>query len=214
MRFQYQNHRTLARTTLLLLLVCLLLPARAEERTLLVIGDSISAGFGIPVQQGWVVLLQEQLQQPVPALRVQNASISGDTTQGGVTRLPALLAQHQPDLVMIELGGNDALRGTPLPLIRRNLETMIRMSREAGADVMLLGMKIPPNYGQKYADGFAALYTSLAAEQQTLLVPFLLDQVALQPGMMQNDGIHPNAAAQPQLRDNVMVVLKPWFSAP
>ncbi|MCY0967234.1 arylesterase [Parathalassolituus penaei] len=195
--------------TLMVLLWMAASQASTPARTILVVGDSISAGFGIPVQQGWVVLLREQLQQPVPGLLVQNASISGDTTQGGVARLPALLQQHQPALVMIELGGNDALRGTPLALIRRNLETMIQQAQAAGANVMLLGMKIPPNYGQKYADGFAELYTSLANQYQLALVPFLLDEVALKPGLMQADGIHPTAEAQPQLVANVMTVLQP-----
>ncbi|WP_246624732.1 arylesterase [Oceanobacter mangrovi] len=186
----------------------------ADGRPLiLVVGDSISAGFGVPVQQGWVTLFEKDLQQHVPAARVVNASISGDTTQGGLARLPALLQQYQPDLLMIELGGNDGLRGMPLQLIRKNLSQMTAMAENEGVMVMLLGMQIPPNYGATYTDGFAALYSDLADQQDTLLLPFLLQDVATKPELMQADGIHPTAAAQPIMAAAVMAELQVWLES-
>jgi acyl-CoA thioesterase-1 len=146
---------------LFILTMALALPVRAEP-TILVVGDSISAGFGIPVQQGWVALLEHSLQQDVPGLKMVNASISGETTGGGLNRLPALLAEHQPDLTIIELGGNDGLRGMPLLLIRKNIKQMITLSQQADSDVLLLGMQIPPNYGPRYSNGFRDLFADLA----------------------------------------------------
>ena len=189
-------------------------PVQAADNkhpVILIIGDSISAGFGVPVQQGYATLLEQQLQQHVPGTKVVNASISGDTTQGGVARLPKLLQQHQPDLVMIELGGNDGLRGTPLKVIRQNIERMITMAEQQGAMVTLLGMQIPPNYGQRYTSGFAAIYPELAEQYDTLLVPFLLEDVATKPELMQADGIHPTAEAQPLLLQHVMTGLEEWL---
>lgn len=195
-----------------LLLLLLALPALARaDPVILVIGDSISAGFGIPVQQGWVALLQQEVKKDVPQAQVVNASISGDTTVGGLNRLPALLQQHQPDLTIIELGGNDGLRGMPLQRIRGNLQRMIALSRQAGSDVLLLGMQIPPNYGARYSEGFRTLFTSLAEQENTLLVPFLLDGVATRPELMQADGIHPQAAAQPQMMNAVMPLILDWL---
>jgi acyl-CoA thioesterase I len=192
-------------------LITITASANPASQRILVVGDSISAGFGIPVQQGWVVLLQEQLQQLVPGVLIHNASISGDTTQGGIARLPALLQEQQPDLLIIELGGNDALRGTPLPLIEKNLAAMIAMAEHEGIMVMLLGMKIPPNYGQKYADGFTSIYAKLAREQETLYLPFLLEGVATHPELMQADGIHPTAAAQPAMAKAVLGAMEVWI---
>lgn len=178
---------------------------------ILVVGDSISAGFGIPIQQGWVALLEQQLQQRVPKVGVINASVSGDTTQGGVARLPDLIQTHQPDLLIVELGGNDALRGTPLPLIEKNLATMISQAEQEGVMVMLLGMQIPPNYGPDYSQGFASLFAKLADQRATFLVPFLLDGIATKPGMMQADGIHPTAEAQPTMASAVVDALDIWI---
>lgn len=201
----------------LLVLTCLLAlasgPARAasDHPVILIVGDSISAGFGVPVQQGYATLLEQQLQEHMAGTQVVNASVSGDTTQGGVARLPQLLEQHHPDLLLIELGGNDGLRGTPLKLIRQNIERMIRMAEERGTMVMLLGMQIPPNYGQRYTKGFADIYPQLAEQYDTLLVPFLLEGVATNPELMQGDGIHPTAEAQPILQQLVMDELRLWL---
>lgn len=193
-----------------MLLAALPLLARAEP-VILIVGDSISAGFGVPVQQGWVALLELQLQQDVPQVQVVNASISGETTQGGLTRLPALLKQHQPDLTVIELGGNDGLRGTPIPVIRRNLERMIVLAQESGSDVMLLGMQIPPNYGPRYTETFQATFGELATRYRLPLVPFLLEGIATEPELMQSDGIHPTTAAQPRMTALVYPLTQEWL---
>lgn len=193
-----------------MLLAALPLLARAEP-VILIVGDSISAGFGVPVQQGWVALLERQLQQDVPQVQVVNASISGETTQGGLTRLPALLKQHQPDLTVIELGGNDGLRGTPIPVIRRNLERMIVLAQESGSDVMLLGMQIPPNYGPRYTETFQATFGELATRYRLPLVPFLLEGIATEPELMQSDGIHPTTAAQPRMTALVYPLTQEWL---
>ena len=195
---------------LLIILLALPLTARAEP-LILIVGDSISAGFGVPVQQGWVALLQNSLQQRVPGARVVNASISGDTTGGGLTRLPALLQQHQPDLTIIELGGNDGLRGIPVRVIEKNLQRMIMLSNQANSDVLLLGMQIPPNYGARYASAFRDVFSQLATQHNTLLLPFLLEGIATRPELMQADGIHPTAAAQPLMRDAVLALLNNWL---
>jgi len=183
--------------------------ASDRETTILVIGDSLSAGFGIEPRYSWVALLQDRLRNQGYGYRIVNASISGDTTAGGLRRLPRALQLHQPVLVIIELGGNDGLRGLPPSLIRQNLAAMIRLSQRSGADVILAGMKIPPNYGQSYTAHFSDLYAELAEEFHVLLITFLLDQVALNPDLMQADGIHPNARGQQQLLDNVWEVLEP-----
>lgn len=192
------------------MLSALPLLARAEP-VILVVGDSISAGFGVPLQQGWVALLQRNVQQRQPQLQVINASISGETTQGGLTRLPALLKQHQPDLTIIELGGNDGLRGTPIPVIRRNLERMVQLAQAAGSDVMLLGMQIPPNYGARYTELFSRSFTELAERYELPVVPFLLDGIATEPGLMQSDGIHPTTAAQPRMTALVEPLVQQWL---
>jgi len=180
-------------------------PAHATdpERTLLVVGDSLSAGFGLEPGQGWVALLQDRLEAQGYGYRVVNASISGDTTTGGLARLPRALQLHRPSIVLIELGGNDGLRATPVAVIRRNLAGMIRLARAAGARVVLAGLQMPPNYGPRYTAEFAALYPQLAESEQATLVEFILDGVALDPALMQPDGIHPNAAAQARILDNV-----------
>jgi len=173
---------------------------------LLVVGDSLSAEYGLRRGSGWVALLQERLDRQAPGWRVVNASISGDTTSGGRSRLPALLAQHRPALVVLELGGNDALRGLPLDMTRDNLAAMARASRQAGAQVLLLGMEMPPNYGERYAQAFRQLFADVAKAERTALVPFFLQGVADGPDPLryfQADRIHPNEAAQPRMLDNV-----------
>ena len=196
----------------LLLVRCLLLLMLAQPAfagTLLVVGDSISAGFGLDTQQGWVDLLDERLKQQDIDLEVVNASISGDTSSGGLARLPALLAEHQPSLVIIELGGNDGLRGQPTEQLQQNLAAMITGARKQGARVLLLGMQLPPNYGARYTSAFAQVFSDVASTEKVALVGFFLEGVGGQPALMQADGIHPNAKAQPQLLENVWPTLKP-----
>lgn len=177
--------------------------------TVLVVGDSISAALGVDTRQGWVALLQERLQGAGFEHRVVNASISGDTSSGGAARLPALLVEHRPQLVIIELGGNDGLRGQSLAQLQQNLARMVDAARDTNAGVLLLGMRLPPNYGQRYTQAFFQVYAELAADKQVALVPFLLDGVAGVPGMMQADGIHPTAAAQSTMLQNVWPTLEP-----
>lgn len=176
-------------------------------RTILVMGDSISAAYGIQRDAGWVALLQERLERRAYEIRVVNASISGETTGGGLSRLPKALEMHAPDIVIIELGGNDALRGYPIDAIHANLERMIELSGASGALVMLMGMNIPPNYGPRYTQAFHNIYHELARDESVALVPFLLEGVALEPELMQRDLIHPTVDAQPKLLDNVWPVL-------
>ncbi len=178
---------------------------------MLVVGDSLSAEYGLPRGRGWVALLEQRLAREKIAARVVNASISGDTTSGGRSRLPALLAEHRPTHVVIELGGNDALRGLPLAMTRDNLVAMVRAARAAGARVLLVGMQVPPNYGRRYADEFAALFGDVAKAEGAALVPFLLAGVAdgSDPtALFQPDRIHPNADAQPIMLDNVWPALR------
>lgn len=194
----------LRRFTALLLLLFLALTAtavQAEERpTLLVMGDSLSAAYGIEADEGWVSLLEARLDEKA---RVVNASISGETSGGGASRLPELLGQHAPDIVLLELGGNDGLRGLPPSQFEANMRRMIEASQEAAARVLLLGIDIPPNYGQAYRDAFTGVYHRLADEYDLPLVPFLLEGVALEEHLMQRDGIHPTAEAQPLILENV-----------
>lgn len=181
----------------------------AVAGTLLVVGDSISAAFGLDSHQGWVALLEKRLEQEGFEHSVVNASISGDTSAGGAARLSALLAEHQPALVIIELGGNDGLRGQPPAQLQQNLASMVEKSRQAGAKVLLLGMRLPPNYGVRYTTAFAQVYADVAAQEQVDLVPFFLEGVGGVPGMMQADGIHPGEPAQALLLDNVWPSLEP-----
>jgi acyl-CoA thioesterase-1 len=178
----------------------------------MVLGDSLSAGYGIDQQSGWVSLLQQRLDQQQAAVRVVNESISGDTTSGGLSRLPAALQRHKPHLVILELGGNDGLRGFPVADIRANLERMIDLCRAAGADVLLVGMKIPPNYGRRYTERFEAVFLEVEQSRKVPRVPFLLESVAGDDGSMQPDGIHPVAAAQPKMLENVWPWLEPIIS--
>lgn len=178
--------------------------AKAQEKpTILVLGDSLSAGYNIDVEQGWVELLNQKLQQEGYPHTVINGSISGDTTTQGLLRLPTLLEQHEPEIVIIELGGNDALRGTAPNAIKRNLGKLIDTSKRSGAEVLLLAIQIPPNYGQRYAQAFFDNYAQLANEKRVKLVPFFLENVGGNEELMQDDGIHPNVKAQPILLENI-----------
>jgi len=188
------------------------LAAAPKRKTVLVLGDSLSAEYGLARGSGWVALLGERLAREKRPVAVVNASISGDTTAGGRTRLPSLLAQHRPDIVIVELGANDALRGLPLAMTRANLLAMTQAARAAGAAVVLVGMQVPPNYGKTYGDEFAALFGEVAKSEQAGLVPFLLAGVADAPqaeSLFQNDRLHPTQAAQAALLDNVWPVLAP-----
>lgn len=178
--------------------------------TLLVLGDSLSAGYGFPLERGWVHLLRKRLEAEHPGqYRVVNASASGDTTGGGLARLPRLLAEHRPHLVFIELGGNDGMRGLPLEAIRANLLAMTEAVQKANATPVLLGMRIHPNYGPRYTEAFHAAYAEVAEATGAALVPFLLEGVATDPKLMQRDGTHPNADAQEKLLANVWEALAP-----
>lgn len=190
--------------------VTLLLWAQgAAAGTLLVLGDSISAAFGLDTRQGWVSLLEQRLAAEGFDYQVVNASVSGDTSAGGLARLPTLLAEHRPQLVIVELGGNDGLRGQPPAQLQQNLAAIIQSARESGARVLLLGMQLPPNYGARYNALFSQVYADVAGAAQVPLLGFFLDGVGGVPALMQGDGIHPNAAAQPRLLDNLWPQLKP-----
>lgn len=191
-------------------MVTLLLWAQgAAAGTLLVLGDSISAAFGLDTRQGWVSLLEQRLAAEGFDYQVVNASVSGDTSAGGLARLPTLLAEHRPQLVIVELGGNDGLRGQPPAQLQQNLAAIIQSARESGARVLLLGMQLPPNYGARYNALFSQVYADVAGAAQVPLLGFFLDGVGGVPALMQGDGIHPNAAAQPRLLDNLWPQLKP-----
>lgn len=193
-------------------LAALPVQGQAAKKTLLVVGDSLSAEYGLARGAGWVALLEARMAKQAPQWQVVNASISGDTTSGGRSRLPALLDKHKPALVVIELGGNDALRGLPLPMSRDNLVAMARAAKTAGAKVVLVGMAVPPNYGRQYGDDFFALFGQVAQAEGAALVPFLLHGVADVPQSeqwFQPDRIHPKAEAHPRLLDNVWPVLAP-----
>jgi len=179
------------------------LSAWGAGRSILVLGDSLSAAYGLEAKQGWVALLEQRLASQGYGYEVVNASVSGETTDGGLARLPRALQLHHPQVVVLELGGNDGLRGLPIAGTRANLEQMITLAQGSGAQVLLVGIKIPPNYGPKYAGEFADLYPQLAQAHHIALVPFLLESVALVPGLMQDDGLHPKAVAEPRVLDNV-----------
>jgi len=179
----------------------------AATTKILVMGDSLSAGYGIDIEQGWVSLLEEELTKN-HAIQIINASVSGETSSGGNTRLPALLAEHNPDIVILELGGNDGLRGQPLKLLEKNLQAMIDASKKNEAKVLLAGMQIPPNYGARYSNQFKELYPKLAEQNQLGLIPFLLEGVGGNDALVQRDGIHPTAEAQPLIVKNVLPELE------
>jgi acyl-CoA thioesterase-1 len=186
----------------------------AAPKTVLVLGDSLSAAHNIPVEAGWVHLLDVRLGKMEPKWRAVNASISGETSLSARHRLPALLQTYHPAVLVIELGANDGLRGLPLGALRDNLAAMIELAQEHKARVLLLGIELPVNYGPQYRDGLRAIYAGLARERNAALLPFLLDGVALDPDLMQADGLHPVAAAEPRVLDNVWKVLQPLLRAP
>ena len=194
---------------MLLLSLCVGAAQAAAPRTVLVLGDSLSAAHNIPVEAGWVHLLGDRLSNMETGWSVVNASISGETSLSGRNRLPALLARYKPSVVVLELGANDGLRGLPLDALRANLAAMIDESTAAKAKVLLLGIELPVNYGPQYRDGLRAIYSDLSTQKHTALVPFLLDGVALDPQMMQDDGLHPVAAGEPKVLDTVWKGLQP-----
>ena len=189
-------------------LCCLfiLLGANTYGSTLLVLGDSLSAGYGINQESGWVALLEKDLGD---SHSIINGSISGDTTGGGLNRLPRLLEEFSPDYVLLELGGNDGLRGQPLNLMKSNLQEMINLVREAGAEPVLFGMRLPPNYGRRYSDAFAAVYPQLSEAEKVFLIPFQLEELSVTEGMIQEDGLHPTALAQPIIKDLIKGYIQP-----
>ena len=181
--------------------------APSAPPVILVWGDSLSAAYGIPVESGWAQLLQQRLRERGYPHRVVNGSVTGETTAGGLARLPAALKQHRPAIVLVELGGNAGLRGLPLKELRANLAALARQSREAGARVLLFEMRMPPNYGQAYTDGFQRAFAEVARAERATLVPFFLEAIATDPAQFLDDGIHPARAAQPALLDAVWPVL-------
>jgi acyl-CoA thioesterase-1 len=185
--------------------------AVAAPRTILVFGDSLSAAHGLRPEQGWVALLGQRLESQGYGYQAVNASVSGETSGGGAERLPRALQLHHPQIVILELGANDGLRGLPVTGTRENLAHMVQLSQAAGARVLLIGIRIPPNYGPRYTEEFDRVFPELAAQYHLSLVPFLLQSVALNPALMQEDGLHPNAQGQPLLLDTVWPYLHPML---
>ena len=184
--------------------------ANADTPAILVFGDSISAGYGLArVEQGWVGMLRAKLKDEGYGYQVVNASVTGETTAGGLARLPRALALHHPGVVILELGGNDGLRALPIDQMRSNLGKMVDLSVDSGAQVLVLGMRIPPNYGPEFTEKFFAVFADVARDKKAPLVPFLLNDIALSPNLMQADGVHPNELGQPKLLDNVWPRLRP-----
>jgi acyl-CoA thioesterase-1 len=209
--YSFIMHTASAHVRSFFLLVLLLLagPVMASQNTLLVVGDSLSAAYGVPSETAWVQLLRDRLEDQGADWQVVNASISGETTDGGLRRLPGLLEKHEPDVVVIELGGNDGLRGFPPHIIESNLAGMIEHVKEADAIPLLVGMQMPPNYGQRYTSAFTGVYQSLSDRYDAVLVPFFLEGIYDQDKMMQGDGIHPTEEAQPLLLENIWPRLEP-----
>ena len=200
--------RSIALSALLLIA----LPVLANQNTVLVLGDSLSSAYGVPSETAWVELLRDRIESQDLDWTVVNASIGGETTGGGLRRLPGLLETHDPTIVIIELGGNDGLRGFPPNVIESNLANMIEQVRGIGATPLLVGMQIPPNYGQRYTTMFADIFPTLSDRYNTVLVPFFLDGIYDQDGLMQGDGIHPTEEAQPRLLDNIWPKLEPLLN--
>jgi acyl-CoA thioesterase-1 len=196
-------------TILLLIITSVTLTLPAQARSLVVLGDSLSAAYNMKTEQGWVQLLENRLREEGYSQDIINASVSGDTTQNGIARLKLLLQQVDAQIVIIELGGNDGLRGTPPFAIQRNLQRLIDMSEQADAKVLLLGMQLPPNYGAACTQKFSELYAEVAEDKEVAFVPFFMEQVALVPERMQSDGIHPSSEGQPYLLDTVWPILEP-----
>ncbi|EED35705.1 arylesterase [Luminiphilus syltensis NOR5-1B] len=205
--------RTVLRPLLLggLFLAAMANTAADDRPVLLLLGDSISAAYGMDLEQGWASLLQQRLNTEGYSLRVANASISGETTAGGRRRIEQLLVKHRPALVIVELGGNDALRGYPITQLRNNLRDMVTKSQNAGAAVLLLAMEAPPNFGARYTSAFRDSFSKVAAQTDARVSDFMLEGIALEAGMMQADGIHPTISAQPRLLDNVWSSLQPML---
>lgn len=197
-----------------LFLLCWMALWAHAQPVILVYGDSLSAGYGLPQDKGWVTLLADRLRAEKFDYRVVNASVSGETTVGGAKRLDAVLAQHRPAIVVIELGGNDGLRGLSLASTRQNLDAMVRTARSAGAKSLLVGMQLPPNYGTAYTGKFQALFEGVAREEKIPLVPFMLAGFGEKREYFQSDGIHPTVAAQPLILDNIWPVLRPLLGHP
>lgn len=195
-------------------LLLLLLSLPAWGGTIMVFGDSLSAGYGLESGQGWVDLLKDRLARKGFHYEVANESISGDTSAGGLARIDNALARHRPDIVVLELGANDGLRGLSLRAMKNNLSSIIEQAKTAGARVLLIGMQMPPNYGPRYTERFSSIYGELAQEQQLPPPPFLLQKVALDPSLMQADNLHPNAKGQPLLLDTVWPSLQPLLKKP
>ncbi|MEW7973529.1 MAG: arylesterase [Candidatus Thiodiazotropha endolucinida] len=195
---------------LLLLILSLTWPVAlsAARPKILVVGDSLSAGYGVTTERRWVTLLTMRLEKHCDSFSVVNASISGDTSKGGLSRLPALLTNHRPDIVVIELGGNDGLRGIAIKTMRHNLQQMVRLAKQTNASVLLLGVRLPANYGEDFVNAFHQVYYDVAEAESVPLVPFFLQDVALDEQLMQADGVHPNDQAQPVLLDNVWPELR------
>jgi acyl-CoA thioesterase-1 len=185
--------------------------AVAAPRTILVFGDSLSAAHGLRPEQGWVALLGQRLESQGYGYQIANASVSGETSGGGAERLPRALQLHHPGIVVLELGANDGLRGLPVTAMRDNLVHMVQLARAAGARVLLVGIRIPPNYGPRYTEEFARVFPEIAAQYHLPLVPFLLQKVALNPALMQEDGMHPNAQGEPPVLDTLWPYLKPML---
>jgi len=198
---------------LYLLLIIVLFSSATFAKTIVVLGDSLSAGYGMPIEKGWVNLLQQTLREQNSSYTLINKSISGDTTAGGLARIDAALEQYKPDIVMLELGANDGLRGMPPRLIKKNLRELVRRIRLTGARVLLLSMRIPANYGKRYTDMFYRNYPDLADEMNLAIVPFILQDIALVKEMMQQDLLHPSEKAQPIIADKVWLHLEPLLAA-
>ncbi|MGR9085530.1 MAG: arylesterase [Gammaproteobacteria bacterium] len=198
------------------LLACVvsLMSVTVAAKTIVVVGDSISAAYGIEVDQGWVALLEIRINESGGGYDIINESISGDTTAGGLARIDQILARHTPEFLVIELGANDGLRGLPTGIMKKNLNEIIRRARKSGAQALLLGMRIPPNYGKRYTDMFYNVYAQLSLELKIPYIPFILEDVALIHDLMQADGLHPNAKAQPIIAEKVWLQLQPLLRSP
>lgn len=197
------------RQLLLFLTVSLLFANVTSASTLLVMGDSLSAAYNLRQEAGWVSLLEKQLSKPNPDIKVVNASVSGETSQGGLSRFGQLLSEYKPSWIILELGANDALRGYPLEQTTKNLEQMIEQAHQANAKVLLIGNKIPQNYGKRYTEMFFKLYEEIANKYKVAYLPFMLDGIALNKSLMQDDGLHPNTNGQPLVLQNILPYLKP-----
>ncbi len=213
MKLGYGVWRAWVQRGVMALLLALALPAAlasaAAPRTVLVLGDSLSAAYGIEPEQGWVALVASRVQAEHAGWQVVNASVSGETTAGGASRIAGELARHRPEVVVIELGANDGLRGLPLDQARANLDRMILAAKASGARVLLLGMRLPPNFGPQYTQQFEQNFLTLASQHEVALLPFLLEPIATERDSFQADSIHPVAAVQPRLRDHVWPALEP-----